>query len=129
MADTGEALHPNGVEHEAKENMKRLVIAWTSHTDGKVEKALPFVIAGWVARLVTDPDGSDVPTSYAVTWLDDQGVDMLQGLAAGRSTSVVEDQEIELANGIPVPVLTPSSTFKISGAGSVKKGVATLYWK
>ena len=130
MADTGTATHAAGIEE--LNGMKRLVVPWTSHVStGLVEKTIEIPIGGYVSKLETIPSGTAAPSdNYTVTWEDDQGADILQALAtANRDTANTEQLAIELSNGLPVPVYTVRTVFKIAAAGNSKQGTAILYWK
>jgi len=102
----------------------KLTAAWTSDASGDVNgTATSFKISGIPIHLITDPDGTDVPTAlYDATLLDDDSVDILQANGDDRSATLIEQ-----VSYLGVAFNT-NLTLTISNAGNAKKGVLTLYF-
>jgi hypothetical protein len=109
----------------SKRRCERVVVDWTCDASGNAD--IPLTLYGWLAKMVTTPDGTLVPTAYGVTLLDENGIDAMAGAGATRSTSATE-QVAPTLSGSQVPVfLCGLHTFKITGAGVSKKGRAVFY--
>ncbi len=126
MADTGtvtETFNPKIGD------IQRLDFAWTSDASGNAEKLFNTKLNGFILAVITDPDDTNVPTTYSVVIEDDKSVDILAGIVVTRSTSAIEQIAIPLDSGLPRPVSTGSFTFKVASAGNAKKGLAQVYLK
>jgi hypothetical protein len=110
--------------------IQRIDFDWTSDSGGDVEYFVSSKLNGLILALITDPDGTDVPTTlYDITIEDDKAVDVLVGVGADRSFSAVESVAVPLDSGLPRPVATDTFTFKVANAGNAKKGLAQVFLK
>jgi hypothetical protein len=62
-----------------------VTIDWEAGDDGSVPDAVTSQLNGNVTRIITVPDGDDVPSDYNIFVLDDQLVDIMAGGGADRS--------------------------------------------
>ena len=128
MADTGTATETI-TQLSSMQTVNRIDVDWTSDASGDVEKAITEQINGVLLALITNPDGTDVPTSYDVSIEDDKGIDILLGKGASRSTSATEAVALDLSTGQPRPTAATSFTFKVANAGNAKKGFVQLLFR
>jgi len=126
MADTGTINNAPGLSGK-EGNVRKVVVDWTSDASGDFEMAMTFPLVGLITRLMTIPHATAPTDDYDVTWEDEEGEDMLQGLGVNRDTANTENVAIELANGSPVPVAEGSHTVKVANAGNAKRGKAIIY--
>ncbi len=81
------------ITEEAHERgFRKVTFDWLGHTDGVVTKEeTTGTYTGKVEVLITDPDGTDVPSlNYDITVTDDEGYDILAGAGADRSDTATE---------------------------------------
>ncbi len=108
------------VAYGAKTNkIKTVTFTWTSATGGAVTQA--FFMDGAIVRMVTNP-GATAPTTYNITLVDADGIDLLAGEGANRDTS--NSEQVFPTN---TPFHNGTVTFTIAAAGDEKDGVCTLY--
>lgn len=112
--------------------IQKIVWAWTAHTDGTVIASTtdgqnPTTYrkyTGKCIRLITDPDGTAVPSdNYDITIVDEDGYDVLMGAGANRDEANNE-QVLESSLGI---CLYSTLSLRVAAAGSGGKGVVILY--
>lgn len=96
---------------------------WTSTSGGAARKETRELY-GVVDRAVFVPHGTDVPTNnYDVTLSDAHGVDVLEGGAANRSSTVVQEVAPSSLNRAVAGPLT----LRVTNAGNAKRGSVYLY--
>jgi hypothetical protein len=104
--------------------MKKITFSWTSSAGGAADKQTVNVYSGEVRRVTTIPGtGGSQPTSYAVTLLDDDGVDVLAGNGSGRSITATE----QLAAASLGVVSNSHLYLHVTGAGNTKGGTVIAY--
>jgi hypothetical protein len=106
-------------------SVKKIRGAWTSGSGGESAVATTTkAYDGKVISLITDPDGTDIPTdNYDVTAADADGDDVLGGGGMNRDTAnteVVAEASLGAVAGSPL-------TITVAAAGNSKKGVFTLW--
>ena len=106
-----------------------LVMSWTTDSSGDLTATdTGYPIEGYLMLVETDPSGTAVPTSYAVTLTDANGLDVMGGALAGRSTTATE-MTLPLLNGnytmLPVP---GTLSLDVTGAGASKSGIVRIYF-
>lgn len=73
-------------------NKKELLVTWTGDaSDGSVPTLLIEHYAGWyIIKVVTNP-GTTAPTAnYDITFIDTDGLDIMEGLLVDRSATATE---------------------------------------
>lgn len=123
MADAGTVtmaeLHTNS------HSVKKVRFDWTTSGGGAADKQTVYTYTGAVQRVATVPGTGGVqPTNgYAVTLLDDDGIDVLYGNGAGRSN--VTTEQILPAN---LGHIADSKLYlHVTGAGGAKSGTLIVY--
>lgn len=113
--------------------IRKITLSWTSDGAGAVSATIAN-INGEILRVVTNPDGTDIPTdNYDIVLNDADGFDVLVGLAANRDTATTEAiaPGIALTNGVTISVVpfavNGNLTLSVTNAGAAKKGVITIY--
>lgn len=111
----------------ANSGMFTETFSWTADGSGAAS-VTTSKITGLLLGVETNPDGTDVPTSYGVTVTNEGGRDLLGGGGASRSTSATEYVQPKDSSGATcvMPVIGQALTIAITGAGSGKKGVVRL---
>ena len=121
-------------------SVRQVVVDWVSGTDGEAGTASgEIVLDGQIVKVVTNPSGTAAPdANYDITLVDEDGVDIAQGLIQNRHTSNTEEayifEEVTLggtatdAAALPVYHSGPV-TFTVANAGSAKAGRATIYYR
>ena len=121
-------------QSKAKGPLRRLVFAWTSHTDGTVAGFVSASVIGKIAACLTIPGAGGVaPTAlYDVTILNNDGFDVLGGKGAYRSGTLAEQivSAVPMGNGAiasigPVAV-HGTLELRVANAGSGKQGTVVL---
>jgi len=106
-----------------------LVMEWTTDSSGDLTATdTGYPLEGFLMMVETDPSGTAIPTSYAVTLTDANGADVMGGALAGRSTTATE-MCLPLLNGnytmLPVP---GTLSLDVTGAGASKSGIVRIYF-
>lgn len=98
--------------------------SWTTDSSGDVNGiTTAFKVSGVPILIITDPDGTDIPTdNYDITLIDDDGYDVLQGKGVDRDSSLTEQVSYL---GV---VFNTNLTLVVDNAGNAKKGVITIYF-
>ena len=86
--------------------------------------ASTVIYDGQILMLVTVPSASAVPTSYDLTALDDNSLDVLAGAGAGRSTTATEYIVAKESLGA---VALSKLTITIASAGAAKQGTVYIW--
>ena len=113
-------------------NPVKQTISWTASTNGVVsETDLSNYSRGIIERVILD--GSSTGTTYSLTLKDSSGVDVLAGLGAGVSTSVVycvvpgiSVTDGTTTNVVPFAV-NDLLSLEVTVAGSNRTGSVVLY--
>lgn len=104
--------------------IKKIAFTWVSASDGTATGTTTHAYDGKCELLTTDPDGTDAPSdNYDITITDSDGVDVLGGSGANRSTSATQ-QVLGSSLGA---VAGSKLTLNITNAGDTKAGVVYLY--
>lgn len=111
----------------------KLVIAWQSDASGNVVKSNAANVCGFLARAKFIPSATVAPTTYGVTFVDEEGIDVLNGTATGLSAT----DSSQVVPTIPMKDGTTTSTtyqaindtmtFNVTGAGANKLGKTVFY--
>lgn len=113
------------ISEERYGSVKAVRFAWTSSAGGAADGTTTYAYNGEVLRLVTIPDGVDVPTaSYDVVMDDADAADILGGLGADRSDTATEWRVFTEGLGA---IANDKITLHVTNAGDTKKGVAVVY--
>jgi hypothetical protein len=106
----------------------RIVLNWTSFTDGTVSGTLTQNINGRIVGVITDPGAAAPTDNYDITLLDANGFDVLFGRGADRDTVNTErfcpGQPITDGTTTSVIPVAVNSTLelRVANAGSTKNG-------
>ena len=106
--------------------VKRVIFDITADSaDGSVDAIdLEQGLDGFLLRLATVP-GSPAPSSnYDLTLTNADGVDMLQGVGANRSSSAAQDARIVYSGTANHPVVAPSDQLTLNVANNSEAGAA-----
>jgi hypothetical protein len=117
------------VEDAAEGRLGKVVLSWTSHTDGAV-LCTTDTIAGTIARVTFNPGATAPDDNYDVTLADADGFDVLAGLGANRHTTTTQSLVPFIGNGTVTDremMVQGPLTLTIAAAGSAKIGTITLY--
>ncbi len=111
--------------------VQRLKITWTS-TAGGGAIASGIELSGQLLNLITIP-GAGV-SAYSLTLTDSDGVDVLNGAGATRSTSATEAVAINVAGVVAsswgLRGTAGDHTLTITGAGNAKSGtIIVTVWR
>lgn len=110
----------------------KVKFAWVSDassgavTSASTGNVTPFEVVGIPMRLTTVPSGGDTaPTAdYDITIVDEDGVDILNGLGADRSATATQNKT--QLDGLIMFAAT-SLTLTVAAAGNSKAGTVYLY--
>lgn len=102
--------------------LRWIEFAWTCSDTGAVVSGdtgnLSDPLHGIIDHVITDPDGTDVPTSYNMALVDDAGE--THASKTGASTSAVESHTAGKC-------VAGTLHITIASAGDAKKGVVRVY--
>ena len=109
-------------------DVTKITFKWLSDdTTGAVNATTTFDVVGFLMRVTTVPDvGGTTPTTpYTLILKDEDGLDVLNGLGALRSTTLTEHKVN--SDGL---LLTAAAnlTLTVTNAGNGKGGVVYLYF-
>lgn len=118
-----------------KGSIKRADVSWTSDASGDATGTVQ--LDGEILKVVTNP--TDGPSAnYDITIVDEDGVDIAQGLLANRHTTNSEEQylyeQITLGgtgtDRYAAPIVHYGAcTFTVANAGNAKSGVARIFYR
>lgn len=116
------------ITYQNHRTVKKITFDWLSDADGDVSATHTTYLSGQILRVVFDPDGGGTQPSdlYDVTLIDDNGVDVLDGLGANLSNATTTSE---------VPVFeTPAAIddlleLVVANAGNAKGGLVILYMR
>lgn len=106
--------------------VKKVILDITADSvDGSVDPIdLEEGLDGFLLRLATVP-GSPAPTdNYDLTLTNADGIDMLQGVGANRSSSAAQDARIVYSGTANHPVVAPSDQLTLNVANNAVAGAA-----
>lgn len=107
--------------------VRKYVINWTSDAAGAADGDSEIALSGVIERINFVPSIIDVPTNgYTMTLVDEDGIDVLQGLGLAGLSDVTVYTAVPLIAGNKV-VVDDVLTMTVAGAGNVKKGLVTIY--
>lgn len=124
------------VTYQRHSSIKVAVVDWVS--DGAGAATATVDLDGQILKVVTNP-GTAAPTDdYDITILDEDGIDIVQGLLANRDT--INSEEVYPYKLITVggtgtdrihqPIYHAGPvTFTVANAGASKAGIARIYWR
>ena len=108
-------------------NMYELVFIWTSEGNGTYTESSTNPVDGYLVLVVTDPDGTSVPTdNYDITLTDDEGVDVMGGALANRDTANTEQALPKIATSYGGRWVNGLITLNIESAGNATSGEVIL---
>lgn len=104
------------------------VIKWAFTTDGSGDASEETdELWGIVNRVITNPDGTDTPTTlWDLTIKDEDDVDLLCGDGADRDAADSGASE-SIRPCPPDPGVRSKLTFTVANGGDTKKGVVKVY--
>lgn len=109
---------------------RKIIVDWVSDSvTGGASGATTFEINGTLEKLVTDPGAITPTAAYDITMLDEEGLDVLQGVGVNKSATVTEEARIVYSGTSDHPTVNDRLTFTVASAGNSKNGQAILYWK
>jgi hypothetical protein len=122
-----------------QDNIKRVSYSWTSDASGAWSATITNGdLNGIICRVTTIPSAASgkVPSSYNLTLVDLDSIDVLQGIGASRSATLTE-QVVPLlpfvSSGVTVayaPIACDGQvTVTIAGAGNTKSGKIIFHLK
>jgi len=112
-------------EERVSQSVKVIKYSWTSTAGGAASDTTANAYDGKVLWVVTDPDGTSVPSdNYSLTILNSDGVDILAGACLANRDTANTEYVAEASLGCAG---NSKLTFTISGAGDTRKGVVYLY--
>ena len=112
------------------------VVDWTSATDGSATAAV--TLDGVIHKFVTNPGATAPSANYDITLVDEDGIDIAQGLLANRHTSNSEEvypfAEVTLggtgSDAAALPLFHGGDvTFTLANAGDQKVGQLKVYMR
>lgn len=107
--------------------IRKYVINWTSSAGGAADGDADVALSGIIERVNFVPSGVDVPTDlYTMTLVDEDGIDVLQGIGAAGLSNTTATTAIPLIGGSKIAI-DDVLTLTVSGAGNAKKGLVTIY--
>uniref|UniRef100_A0A6M3XKN4 Uncharacterized protein n=1 Tax=viral metagenome TaxID=1070528 RepID=A0A6M3XKN4_9ZZZZ len=99
--------------------------AWTSDASGDVSGTDTKSLDGKALSWVTNPDGTDVPTTlYDIVVNDADGADVAAAGLANRSATAGEK-----VNADPPQAFNGALSLVVAAAGNAKKGTLTMYYE
>ena len=114
------------VTYKRHESIKAAFITWLSSAGGAADGE--FNMDGHILRIVTNPDGTDVPSALWDCLLNDvDGFDLAQTLLLNRSDTLTENV-VPLIN-TQLVAYAGLVTVAITNAGNAKRGTITVYWR
>ena len=108
-------------------DMKRLNIAWTSHTDGTVSYTTSSY-QGIILFAETDPAATSPTALYDVTVTTATGVDVFADGLLNRSATATETARPYAGAGFGSYPVSGALTIAVTGAGNAKQGTLYLYY-
>jgi hypothetical protein len=124
------------VSYQKHTSVKVAVVTWESDGDGDATETV--ALDGQIIKVVTNPGVAAPTADYDITLVDDDGLDVAQGLLADRHTSNSEEvylfHEATLggtgSDAAALPVYHSGAvTFTVANAGATKEGVAKIYYR
>lgn len=110
--------------------LKVITLSWVNGSGGDFTDFTTPMIDGMVYMVLTDPDGSTVPTdNYDVTLKNSNGIDIMGGKLTDRdetNTEVERPYILSETSFTPFPV-DGALTLAIADAGNSKVGVIKIY--
>ena len=123
-----ETSSPGAAYRKPTDQINRVVVSWTSHTDGTADGTVNG-INGTILRVVTNPGAAAPTDGYDVTLTDEDGIDVLAGLGADRDTANSENiVPLDVTSGLPF-VVAGALTLSVTNAGSQKNGTVSIYFR
>jgi hypothetical protein len=134
MAGTVEVSTRRVGQSDKSSGGRCLIVAWTSDAAGAVTATIN--IAGLIHKVVTNPGATAPSANYDITLVDEDGIDIAQGLLANRHTTNSEEvylyKEATLTGSVPaaIPIFHAGAlTLTIAAAGDSKQGVVRIYYR
>jgi hypothetical protein len=122
------------VSYNRSRPVRVATVTWESDGDGNADGTV--TLNGQIVKVTTNP-GTAAPTAdYDITLVDDDGIDIAQGLLADRHTSNSEEQYLYVeptlggtgTDAAALPLYHAGEvTFTVANAGNTKAGVAKIY--
>lgn len=124
------------VTYQKHTTVKIAVVDWTSDGDGDATQAVE--LDGQIIKVVTNPGAAAPTADYDITLVDDDGIDIAEGLLADRHTSNSEEvylykELVLVGTGTDAAALpihhSGTVTVTIANAGASKAGVVKIYYR
>lgn len=124
------------VAYKNHSSVKVAVVTWTSDGAGAADGTLE--LDGELLKVVTNPGAAAPTDNYDITLIDEDGLDVAEGLLANRDTAnseaVYPYKEITVGGTGTDRVARPlyhsgAVTFTVANAGAAKEGVARIYYR
>lgn len=112
-------------DERVAQSIRVIQCSWTSTAGGAAADTTTNTYDGKVLWVVTNPDGTAVPSdNYSLTVLDADGVDVLAGACLVNRDTANTEYVAEASLGC---VGNSKLTFTIAAAGAATKGVVYVY--
>jgi len=107
-----------------------LVMNWTTDGSGDLTATdTGYPIEGYLMLVETDPSGTAIPSAaYTVTLTDANGVDVMGGALADRSTTTTEMTMPKLNGNYTIIPVVSTLEMDVTSAGNSKSGVIRIYF-
>ena len=116
------------IAYEDHESIKYVQWSWTSDASGDVSGEDTKSVNGQALRYATNP-GSTAPTdNYDITILDDDSIDIAEGVLTNRDTSTSE-QVLTGGDAKDGAAFHGKLSLVVANAGNAKEGVLRMYYR
>lgn len=100
--------NPDGLVSAFKSKLEYVDFDWTASAAGAVSTSnigrTTKYYTGFLLMVETDPDGTNAPTAYTLTVLNDQGSDVMCGAGATARSTTANEFLQPTPNSVPGPV-------------------------
>lgn len=123
------------ITHQHNRIVKQAIFDWVSAADGTATGQTDFVVNGEILKIVTNPDAVAPTDNYDLTLIDDDGLDVAEGLIANRDTANSEEvvpviETTVNAHTYGSPVFVDSAlTLNVTNAGNAKAGRVRVFYR
>lgn len=98
---------------------------WLCDASGDADDGTTKAISGELLKVVTDPDGTDVPTdNYDIVLNDENGLDVAAAGLGNRDTANTEQALATLGS-----CFDGTLNLVVSNAGNAKRGVVKVFYR
>lgn len=111
------------ITESSSSTLKKITFAWYSNASGAASGATTARYTGVVARVIFDPDGTDIPSdNYDVVINDQNSYDILNGRGANRDS--VTNTYIDSSFSA---IVNSKLTISVTNGGALKRGQVFIY--